>query len=99
MSTEYPYTLRYNEEFNQKVYRIQALLKLESWSGALDFSIGQAELCAESNVKGDTELVCVNPNLADLMTNNPEFFDALCEEGVVEWLSPLVLTKSPLRSN
>jgi hypothetical protein len=99
MSTKYQYTLRYSEKFDQRVSRTQALLKLESWSRALDYSIELAESCAECHVKGDTEVVCVTPDLADLMKNNPKFFDALCEEGVVEWLSPLVLTKSHLRSN
>ena len=28
--------------------------------------------------------------------NNPEFFDALCREGVIEWLTPFVMGKSTI---
>jgi len=38
--------------------------------------------------------MCVTPEFEKLYENNKEFFNALCEEGVVEWLTPLVLTKS-----
>jgi hypothetical protein len=36
--------------------------------------------------------------MAALIKDNPEFFAALCEEGVVEWLTPFVLAK-PKQSN
>jgi len=34
------------------------------------------------------------PKLAEVLNSNPKFIEALCEEGVVEWLTPFVLTKS-----
>ncbi len=38
-------------------------------------------------------LTCT-PKLAEIIENNREFIAALCEEGVVEWLTPFVLAKS-----
>jgi hypothetical protein len=37
-------------------------------------------------------MVCCTPELADLIENNPEFFSALTEPGVIERLTPLVKT-------
>ena len=62
-------------------------------SGVADikkFAKGHDKAKAKSRAKS----IFVAPELAVLMTNNPEFFKALCEEGVVEWLTPFVLAKS-----
>ena len=54
------------------------------------FAKGHEEVYAKSRAKG----IFVAPELAMLIANNPEFIEALCEEGVVEWLTPFVLAKS-----
>jgi hypothetical protein len=36
----------------------------------------------------------MTPEFDQLYQNNKEFFKALCEDGVIEWLTPLVLAKS-----
>ena len=62
-------------------------------SGVADikkFAKGHDEVKAKSRAKS----IFVAPELAMLIANNPEFIEALCEEGVVEWLTPFVLTKS-----
>jgi hypothetical protein len=42
----------------------------------------------------DTEVIHCTSKMAALIKDNPEFMAALCEEGVVEWLTPFVLAKS-----
>ena len=74
--------------------RIAALCELEDWNTAIDFSAKLALLYAEAYVKGDTMALFCTPKLANVLNNNLEFFEALCEEGVVEWLTPFVLAKS-----
>jgi hypothetical protein len=51
-------------------------------------------LLLDTNAVGKTEIVCCTPDIAALIANNSKFIEALCEEGVVEWLTPFVLTKS-----
>jgi hypothetical protein len=34
------------------------------------------------------------PSTVSCWKKNPEFFEALCQDGVIEWLEPLVLGKS-----
>ena len=80
--------------FQKNADRIAALLKLDSWYEALGYAVDLALQEAEAHVKGDTEAVFCTPREAELMVNNPEFIAALCEEGVVEWLTPFVLAKS-----
>jgi hypothetical protein len=43
-------------------------------------------------------MLACTPKLAEIIENNREFIAALCEEGVVEWLTPFVLAK-PKQSN
>ena len=74
--------------------RVAALMELDDEFEALGFALKLALECAERYVKGNTEVLSVKPEFALLYENNKEFFNALCEEGVVEWLTPLVLTKS-----
>lgn len=79
--------------------RIAALLGLDDWMMAIGFSGRLALRFAEQHVKGKTEIAHVTPELEKLLTSNSEFFEALCEEGVLEWLTPLVLTKSTTSSH
>ncbi len=36
------------------------------------------------------------PSIVSYWKNNPDFFKALCQEGVIEWLTPFVLGKSTI---
>ena len=49
---------------------------------------------AKAHAGGYTKIAFCTPNVAALIENNREFIAALCEEGVVEWLTPFVLAKS-----
>jgi hypothetical protein len=42
----------------------------------------------------DTKVIHCTSKMAALIKDSPEFIAALCEEGVVEWLTPFVLAKS-----
>jgi hypothetical protein len=94
MSKDFPHVIDCTDGFKRKVDRIAALLKLDSWHQALGYAVHLALQDAEAHVKGDTEAVFCTPRVAELMANNHEFIAALCEEGVVEWLTPFVLAKS-----
>ena len=92
--TPRPHHIACSNDFKKRAERIAALLDLNSWHDAIGTSVDIALLVAEAYVKGDTEIITCTPEEAELLRNNPEFFKALCEEGVVEWLTPFVLTKS-----
>ena len=83
-----------NSEGWKNCGRVAALMELDDEFQTLGFALGLALVCAKRYVKGNTEVLCVKPEFASLYENNKEFFNALCEEGVVEWLTLLVLTKS-----
>jgi hypothetical protein len=53
-----------------------------------------SRLRAETYGDINTEVIHCTSKMAALIKDNPEFFAALCEEGVVEWLTPFVLAKS-----
>jgi hypothetical protein len=78
----------------KKLERIAALLELEDADKAVSVSVHLAALYAEAYVKGKTEFVFCTPELKSSIENNPEFFEALCQEGAIEWLTPFVLGKS-----
>ena len=92
--TPRPHHIACSNDFKKRAERIAALLDLDSWHHAVGTSVDIALLVAEAYVKGDTEIITCTPEEAELLRINPEFFKALCEEGVVEWLTPFVLTKS-----
>jgi hypothetical protein len=83
-----------SDKFKKKADRIAALLELDSWYDALVKAVDLTVACAEAYVKGDTALIACKPAVEALIKSNPEFIKALCEEGVVEWLTPFVLAKS-----
>ena len=70
--------------------RVAALLNLDDWCQALDCAEGLTLKAAEEYVKGNQNVLYVSPEFAKLYNDHPEFFKALCEEGVVEWLEPFV---------
>ena len=78
----------------KKAERIAALLQLDEWCYSFGIGINLALAHAEASVKGYTRVVSCTPCLAKLIEDNPEFIEALCEEGLVEWLTPFVLAKS-----
>jgi hypothetical protein len=94
MSENRPHALEYCDVAKKKAVRIAALLRLnrdlDSWDLGLNLALGHAE----ASIKGDTEVVFCTPYVAELLKSNPQFIEALREEGVVEWLTPFVLTKS-----
>jgi hypothetical protein len=94
MDDKYPHKLLFNDAARKRFDRIAALLDLDNWKKAITYSGHIALQCAEQAVKGNTKVLSVKPEFALLYENNPEFFNALCEDGVVEWLTPLVLAKS-----
>jgi S-methylmethionine-dependent homocysteine/selenocysteine methylase len=99
MTDKYPHALHFPDAGRKTFERIAALLDLDDWKSAIARSGDLALQCAEEYVKGKTEVICVIPRIAELLQSNPEFLNALCEEGVIEWLTPLVLAKSATVSN
>ena len=90
----YSHNLAFNDLAKKQWERAAALLGLDSWTEAIGRGGALTLKIAKQYVKGNTEVLCVTPEFKELYENNKEFFNALCEEGVVEWLTPLVLTKS-----
>lgn len=92
---DYPYYCSINEQGKKAADTVTALLGLDRNGQAvcigLDLALKHAKASATG---GKTEIVFCTPEIAALMANNPKFIEALCEEGVVEWLTPFVLTKS-----
>jgi hypothetical protein len=78
----------------KKLDRAAALLGLDDFTEFMRIGLALAIFFAEEYVKGKTEVIYVTPEFNKLFKNNPEFFDALCQEGVIEWLTPLVLAKA-----
>jgi hypothetical protein len=70
-------------------------LGLDGNGQALRIGLDLALEHAKASVTGGrTKVIFCKPELAALLENNSKFIEALCEEGVVEWLTPFVLTKS-----
>ena len=94
MVDKYPHKLQFNDAARKPFDRIAALMDFDDWEIAIAYSGDITLQCAEQAVKGNTVIVCTTPEFDQLYENNPEFFKALCEDGVIEWLTPLVLAKS-----
>jgi hypothetical protein len=94
MNDKHPHKLQFNDAARKRFDRIAALLDLDNWRKAITYSGHITLQCAEQAVKGNTAIVCTTPEFDQLYKDNPEFFKALCKDGVVEWLTPLVLAKS-----
>ncbi len=78
------------QELQRKIDTICALFEIDN---PVNFAIRVVESLAVEHAKGKTEIACLSPRMANLITDNPEFFQALSEEGVLEWIAPLVLGK------
>lgn len=96
---DHPHRLVITNDGKREAERAAALLNLDTWCQALSLGANLALQHAEAHVKGETEVFFCTPEVAAMLTNNKEFIGALCEEGVVEWLEPFVLTKLSKRLN
>lgn len=97
MSTDHsnhPHSLLFTDGHRKRAERAAVLLGLRNWNAAIGFGIDLAENYADARAKGESETIYCTPKVATMIDENPEFIEALCEEGVVEWLTPLVLTKT-----
>jgi hypothetical protein len=91
---EYPHGLVITDKLKKELERAAALLNLEDWYQALSLGGFLAREYAEAHVKGNTAVFFCTSGLKTCIENNPAFFEALCQEGVIEWLTPFVLTKA-----
>lgn len=91
MSKKYPHKLELTWELKRKMDRAAALLNEDDWVAVIRLGMQLVKAYSEAYVKGRTATVFVSREMADLLRDNQDFFCALCEEGVIEWLKPLVL--------
>jgi hypothetical protein len=87
-----PHGINYTEEVHRRLEKVAALLDLEDTKMVWSRALLMYEEYAKSKVKGH-ETALVSPELANLISQNPHFFEALTEPGLVEWLEPLVKSK------
>jgi hypothetical protein len=87
-----PYGITYGKDVLKDLLKVAALLDLEDerrvWSNSLSYYYEYAQ----NKVKG-LQPIYVSEKLASLIHQNPHFFEALTEDGLVEWLEPLVKSK------
>jgi CRISPR/Cas system-associated protein Cas7 (RAMP superfamily) len=87
---DYPHRLSFSDESKKNWTRVTALFGLDDWCAALGVAEKLMLKAAEKYVKGNDHILFVPEKFAKLYKDNQEFFEALCEEGVVEWLEPFV---------
>jgi hypothetical protein len=95
---EYLHNVSVTDEGKKEMDRAAALLNLENWCQALNLGLNLVKDHAEAHVKGRTEVFFCTSELKACVESNPAFFEALCQEGVIEWLAPLVPVKSVSQS-
>ena len=93
MSKDFPHAVGFTDKARKQAERVAALMNLDDWSCSCIFGLNIALQYAEQHVKGNTNYIFCTEEFDELVSNNQKFFEALCEEGVVEWLTPLVLAK------
>ena len=91
---KFPHKVGLSDKCKKDLERAAALLNIEGWHAALEVGIEIVKAGAEAYVKGKTGLVFCTSELEASIENNPAFFEALCQEGVIEWLTPFVLGTS-----
>ncbi len=94
MSELSKYLWRLTEDAKTDSDYAAALLGLSDGGYAIAKGLKIVLAHAKAHVEGYTEIAFCTPNVAALIESNPEFIAALCEEGVVEWLTPFVLGKA-----
>jgi hypothetical protein len=92
-SKEHPHIMGFSDDSRKKAERVAALMNLDKWGWSYILGLEIASEYAEQHVKGNTNYIFCTKEFDELVSNNQKFFEALCEEGVVEWLTPLVLAK------
>jgi hypothetical protein len=86
--------MKYTDEAKRNMNKIAALLDLEDEFHAFAYAEKLTLSVAESYIKGNTKVVCVNPEIHNALVNNSEFFDVLCRDSeLMEWIKPFVLGK------
>jgi hypothetical protein len=90
---KFSHKVGFSDNAKKKMDRVAALLNLEDWCCSIDYGMDLALQDAEAHVKGKTAVVFCTPELAISIKNHPAFFAVLCQEGVIEWLTPFVLGK------
>ena len=92
----FPHQLCFSDEHKKAMVRAAVLLGKETWAEAITIGMLLVTLCAEAYAKGKTSFVFCTLKEKSLFDSHPDFFKALCEEGVIEWLTPFVLGKSTI---
>jgi len=90
---EHPHVLGFSDSCKKKSERVAALMDLDDPGVSYVLGLDMVLKYAEEAVKGKSSYIFCTKEFYELVNNNQKFFEALCEEGVVEWLTPLVLTK------
>jgi hypothetical protein len=93
---KFPHKVGLSDESKNDLERAAALANLEGWLNALEVGIEMVKAGAEAYVKGKTGVVFCTPELEACIENNPAFFEAMCQECEIEWLTPFVLGKSTI---
>lgn len=89
-----PHSICYTDEVDRRLTKIAAIMDIESNSDVWWNAFLMYEKFSQHYVRNKPWTMFVSEKLGKVMEENPEFFDALAEEGVVEWLSPLVLSEA-----
>jgi hypothetical protein len=87
-----PHGINYTEEIHRRLEKIAAILDLADTKKVWENALEMYEEYAKQKIK-NLEPVLVSEKLASLIIENPHFFEALTEPGLVEWLEPLVKSK------
>jgi hypothetical protein len=93
---KFSHNLSFSDKHKKTMTRVAALLDSDDWKMAIAIGMRLAEFYAEAHVKGQTSIIFCEPDFENIYKSNKKFFKALCQDGVVEWLTPLVLGKTVL---
>jgi hypothetical protein len=91
---EFPYVWKVSEKQKAKADQAAALLEIDGNGAALSKGLKLVFAHAKAHAIGKTQIAFCTPEVKALIDNNQKFIEALCEEGVVEWLTPFVLGKA-----
>ena len=89
-----PHTLGFRDEYKRDMERAAALLNKKDWAAAVGLGMRMVQFYSEAYVKGKTNYMFCTSELEACIENNPAFFEALCQEGVIEWLTRFVMGKT-----
>ena len=87
-----PHGIDYTKEVHRRLEKVAALMDFKGTETVWEMALVLYEEYAKNKIKGH-ETVLVSPELAKLIHQNPHFFEALTEDGLIEWLEPLVKSK------